>query len=417
MAGFSFIHAADLHLGSPMGALAKYEGCPEEQIRGAVEKALRNLVEVAIREEVAFVILAGDLFDRQPKSAQAGLFFNVEMRKLKDAGIRVFAIAGNHDAESSTWSNVPKPVMELLPSDKAGTIELEAGGISVAIHGHSFPGNKVTKNLAKDYPEAIEGSFNIGILHTSLDNPESDHKTYAPCILEDLQEKDYDYWALGHIHVPQVLHEHPHIVYSGNLQGRSIRELGARGGYLVKVNPQREIESCAMQELDLVRWFKREVDLTDLVDMDEVEEAIGEEFDSVLEAADGRVPVVRLELMGQTPLTSKLQTNAEDLRIDWVDLANEKGVWLEKVKVLTRAPEAPSSQKTPENYTNLLQSLHNQPELKAEEFLKNPRIKKLLSSVPKSLKSNLKDELTADLPATAQHAQAELESQLLHPGN
>ena len=417
MAGFSFIHAADLHLGSPMGALAKYEGCPEEKVRGAVEKALKNLVDLAIREGVGFVVLAGDLFDRQPKSAQAGLFFNVEMRRLKEAGIRVFAIAGNHDAESSTWSNVPKPVIELLPADRAGTIELEVGELSVAIHGHSFPGNKVTTNLARKYPGAVEGSFNLGILHTSLDNPESEHKTYAPCNVEDLVEKDYEYWALGHIHIPQKLHENPHILYSGNLQGRSIREVGARGCYLVKVNAQREVESCEMQELDVVRWFKREVDLTGLEEMEGVEDVMRGAFDAALEAAKGRVPVLRLELVGQTSLTPELQTKAEDLRIDWVDLANEKGVWLEKVKILTSAPEEPSSHKTPENYTDLLQSLHNQPDLEAEEFLKNPRIKKLLSAVPKSLKSDLKDELSADLRQTTKHAQAELESQLLHPGS
>ena len=417
MAGFSFIHAADLHLGSPMGALAKYEGCPEEKIRGAVEKALRNLVDLAIREEVGFVILAGDLFDRQPKSAQAGLFFNVEMRRLKEEGIRVFAIAGNHDAESSTWSNVPKPVIELLPTDKAGTIELEIGEHSVAIHGHSFPGNKVTKNLAKDYPGAVEGAFNIGILHTSLDNPESDHKTYAPCHLEDLLEKDYDYWALGHIHIPQVLNEHPHILYSGNLQGRSIREVGPRGCYLVKVNAQREIESCEMQELDVVRWFKREVDLSDVVEMDQVPEAIGEAFEDTLDAANGRVPVVRLELIGATSLSTQLQTQAEDLYIDWVDLANEKGVWLEKVKVLTTLPEDHATSKPVENFADLVQSLHKQERLDAEEFLKYPRIKKLLSSVPKSLKGQLKDELVMDLSATTEQAKVELESKLLHSGN
>ena len=417
MAGFSFIHAADLHLGSPMGALAKYEGCPEEQIRGAVDKALRNLVELAIREEVAFVILAGDIFDRQPKSAQAGLFFNVEMRRLKEAGIRVFAIAGNHDAESSTWSNVPKPVIELLPTDKAGTIELEAGGQSVAIHGHSFPGNKVTKNLAKDYPEAVEGSFNIGILHTSLDNPESVHKAYAPCCLEDLLEKDYNYWALGHIHIPQVLHENPHILYSGNLQGRSIRELGPRGCSLVKVGPQRVIEACELKELDVVRWFRREVDLGEVLDMEGVQDALSQAFEVTLESANGRVPVVRLELVGETSLSTELQTQAEDLYIDWVDLANEKGIWLEKVKVLTTLPEDQSSPKLGENYTDLVQSLHNQEELDAEEFLKTPRIKKLISSVPKALKSRLRQELTSDLSATSEQAKVELESQLLHHGN
>jgi len=167
----------------------------------------------------------------------------------------------------------------------------------------------------------------------------------------------------------------------------------------------------------VVRWYKREVDLSDVVEMDQVPEAIGEAFEDTLDAANGRVPVVRLELIGATSLSTQLQTQAEDLYIDWVDLANEKGVWLEKVKVLTTLPEDHATLKRVENFADLVQSLHKQERLDAEEFLKYPRIKKLLSSVPKSLKGQLKDELVMDLSATTEQAKVELESKLLHSGN
>ncbi len=58
-----FLHAADVHLGSPLLGLDRYEGAPADEIRGATRKALVNLVSLALDEEVDFVILAGDLFD------------------------------------------------------------------------------------------------------------------------------------------------------------------------------------------------------------------------------------------------------------------------------------------------------------------------------------------------------------------
>lgn len=57
-----FIHSADIHLDSPMRGLARYEGAPTEQLRGATRRAFERLVDLAIAEEVAFVVLAGDLY-------------------------------------------------------------------------------------------------------------------------------------------------------------------------------------------------------------------------------------------------------------------------------------------------------------------------------------------------------------------
>ena len=60
---FQFIHAADIHLDSPLLGLERYEGAPVEGIRGATREALKRLVTLAIQENVAFVLIVGDLYD------------------------------------------------------------------------------------------------------------------------------------------------------------------------------------------------------------------------------------------------------------------------------------------------------------------------------------------------------------------
>ena len=66
-----FIHAADLHIDSPLRGLDSYEGAPINRLRGAtrhalialVDLALIALVDLAIEHEVAIVLLAGDIYD------------------------------------------------------------------------------------------------------------------------------------------------------------------------------------------------------------------------------------------------------------------------------------------------------------------------------------------------------------------
>ncbi len=71
-----FIHAADIHLDSPLRGLERYEGAPIEEIRSAPRSAFDNLVNLAIDEKVEFVLLAGDLYDGDWKDYNTGLYFN-----------------------------------------------------------------------------------------------------------------------------------------------------------------------------------------------------------------------------------------------------------------------------------------------------------------------------------------------------
>lgn len=93
-----FIHAADIHLDSALRGLERYEGAPLDEIRSATRRAFDNLIELAIDEEVDFVLFVGDLYDGDWKDYNAGLYFVERMGRLREAGIRAFMVAGNHDA-------------------------------------------------------------------------------------------------------------------------------------------------------------------------------------------------------------------------------------------------------------------------------------------------------------------------------
>src|SRR3954468_20138263 len=110
-----FVHAADLHLDSPLSGLSKYEGAPVEQIRGATRRALENLVKLCLHEQAQLLVIAGDLYDGDWRDYSTGLFFNRQMAALRAAGVRVVWIRGNHDAASKLTAhlNLPDNVREL----------------------------------------------------------------------------------------------------------------------------------------------------------------------------------------------------------------------------------------------------------------------------------------------------------------
>src|SRR5208283_1107022 len=154
------------------------------------------------------------------------------------------------------------------------------GDLGIAIHGQSFATAAVTKDLASSYPAARHGLFNIGMLHTSLNGREG-HENYAPCTLDTLKAKGYDYWALGHVHKREVPGENPWIVFPGNTQGRHIREAGPKGCTLVGVEDGAVI-SVEHRDLHCLIWALCEVDAAGAAHpydvVDRVKERVEEEF-------------------------------------------------------------------------------------------------------------------------------------------
>lgn len=335
---FKFLHAADIHLDSSMKGLERYDGAPVEQIRNATRRALANLVTLAIEEEVAFVLIAGDLYDGDWPDYNTGLYFIKQTLRLKEAGIPLFLIAGNHDAANRMTRSLSLPDnATLFPHQSPDTVLLKDRG--VAIHGQSFGQQAVTDDLSQEYPAVQSGMFNIGLLHTSATGREG-HESYAPCTAAGLRTKGYDYWALGHVHQREILCEYPHIVFPGNTQGRHIRERGAKGCQLVSVKDDQAVQ-VDFRPLDVFRWERTEIDISATETVDVILSQIAERLGMLHGAAEGRSLAVRIGLTGVSPVHALLIAEKSrwinEIRAQALEVSNGE-IWTEKVEFRTKAP-------------------------------------------------------------------------------
>ena len=331
-----FIHAADIHLDSALHGLERYEGAPVEEIRRATRRAFDNLIELAIDEQVAFVLLVGDLYDGDWKDYNTGLYFVERMGRLRDASIRVFIVAGNHDAASQITKHLRLPDnVTLFSTRKPERVVLDDLGVSIC--GQGFATRAVTDDISQGYPQGDPQLLNIGLLHTCLDGKPG-HEPYAPCTVDGLRSKGYQYWALGHVHKREEVSRDPWIVFPGNIQGRHIREIGPKGCTLVTVDGG-EIVEVAHRDLDVMRWSIRELDVSATETVDDIYEQVREGLQLALDAAEGRPVAVRLVLYGACSAHLKLHAERERWIQEYRALATGlggAGIWLEKISIKTR---------------------------------------------------------------------------------
>jgi len=330
-----FIHCADVHLDTPLQGLAQYPGAPVDEIRNATRRAFEKVLDAALSERVDFLIIAGDLYDTGLKSFESALFFNKQMARLKDAGIEVYLVYGNHDAASKLIKQLRPPgnvhIFRATDPQTFSNAELR-----LAIHGQSFATPAITEDLCSKYPPPVSGFFNIGVLHTNLAGM-SEHANYAPCSLDALRNKGYQYWALGHVHSRQILCNDPYIVYPGNIQGRHGKEQGEKSCELVNVSETGMI-SIETISTSVVPWFEVAIDASGCQTADEVYEKLRTRLEKVHAHDKQRVTALRLRLEGTTHAHAGLSRDPEQVRNEAISIANECGgglFWVERVQQAT----------------------------------------------------------------------------------
>lgn len=337
------LHAADLHIDSPL------RGLPDDGVaevaRLATRRAFERLVDLALAEGVAVVLLAGDVFDRDWKDFQTGVFFTQQVKRLTDAGARVFMVLGNHDAAGTLSRRLLLPPGARVFGAGALAETEDLAALGIAVHGWSFPVQVVAEDPLPRFPPPVPGRVNFGLLHTNLDGG-GGHENYAPTRSAALLAHGYDYWALGHVHNRAVIADGGRfIVYPGNLQGRHVREavpVGApgKGATLVTVDGGRVV-SVAHRALEVLRW--REVVVTVGRD-DSVDAALHAAADAVSEAVAGvEVPVaVRVRLTGACAAHGALLGEGPRLRGPLIGLLpTTPPVLLEELRVETAPARAP----------------------------------------------------------------------------
>jgi DNA repair exonuclease SbcCD nuclease subunit len=333
----AFVHAADIHLDSPLRGVFHYEGAPSvDEIRGATRQALDNLVNFVISEQVPLLLIAGDLYDGDWQDFNTGLYFANQMRRLGDAGVRVAIVRGNHDAANTMTKTLPLPDnVKVFKSRKPETWLLEDLGI--AIHGQSYAAPEVTDDLAVSYPEPVAGMLNIGLLHCLISGAQG-HLPYAPCTLDELAAKGYDYWALGHVHNYSTLRETPRIVYAGCSQGRHIKETGRKGCVLVE-SENGEL-TTEFVPLDVISWLSVEADVSGAESIETVSSLFGEALGAALADQGGRPCCVRAVIKGRCAVHGRLCSDpmalTATIRVVAADISRNKA-WIEKVQLKTGA--------------------------------------------------------------------------------
>lgn len=330
-----FVHAADVHLDAPLRGLSRYPGAPAAEVRSSTRRAFTGLVDLALEEEVAFVVIAGDLLDGASKDYQTALFLNTEALRLRDAEIPLLVASGNHDAQSVLTKQLRLPEnVKTFSTRKPETFVLE--NVGVAVHGQGFARPKLFDNLAAGFPAAADGYLNVGVLHTSVTGRPG-HEGYAPCTLDELRTCGYEYWALGHVHTREVLSREPWIVFSGCTQGRHVRETNAGGASLVTAE-DGTVTSVDHMTLDVLRWAHLRVDVSE-ADEDGILERVREAVTDAIAGADDRLVAVRVVLTGKTSLHRALVSDTDrflnEVRSLITDVASGRA-WLEQLKVQTK---------------------------------------------------------------------------------
>lgn len=339
----TFVHCADLHLDSPFEGIHALEPEIASALRDATFKAFDKVVDLAIRQHADFLIIAGDVYDGADRSLRAQLRFRDGLRRAIENNICCFVAHGNHDPLSGWEAGLIMPEgVHRFSGDDVEQFIVRRGSEDLAyIYGISYPVRNVQENLARKFKPQVDAPFAIGVLHCNVGgNP--NHDNYAPCVVDDLMNCRIDYWALGHIHARKVISDcMPYVVYPGNTQGRSVRELGARGCYLVRVDETDSVKA-EFVATDSIRWSTREVDITDSDTIDDLLDALYRSREEVRGESEGRAAVLRLKLIGRGDLHSKLKRVEPDRDLAAVLREGESErsdfVWVESVQVATRPP-------------------------------------------------------------------------------
>lgn len=350
-AGFSFIHAADLHLDSPFRGFTTLEHVDEatrdnilRQLRECTFTALDNIVQACLTRQVDFLVLAGDIYDLADRSLRAQLRLQKALQRLAEAQIPVFVAHGNHDHQSGQQAALDWPAnVHFFPPGRVQAYPvLRRGSEITRVYGISYPRREVTENYAALFRRDHDAPFAVAVLHCNVGGG-TEHADYAPCTLDDLAKSGFDYWALGHVHRRSVLRERgPCVVYPGVPQGRHPREAGAGGCCLVQVSPGGEI-GLQFLETDPVRWEQLQVPVEDITTEQQLLEQITARLDELRRQHTGRSLVVRLELAGRSPLHRRLELPGtaqgllEELRLRYA-LSAGLFLWPESLRVVTTAP-------------------------------------------------------------------------------
>lgn len=209
-----FLHIADVHLGASPDS-----GMPwDKQRESELWNSFNRIIDVCNEEKVDLLLIAGDLFHRQPLLRELKEV-NYCFGKLETAS--VVLMAGNHDflAARSYYRDFEwNDRVHMFMNESIEAFELPQ--LKTVVYGLSYTRRNLPEpfydNVRPEHPDKI----NILLAHGG------DEKN-IPINRRKLLEAGFDYIALGHIHKPEIISDR--MAYSGSLEPVDKTEQGSRG--------------------------------------------------------------------------------------------------------------------------------------------------------------------------------------------
>lgn len=209
-----FVHIADVHLGATPDS-----GMPWGETRGKeLWNSFNKVIDICNREKVDLLLIAGDLFHRQPLIRELKEL-NYSFSKLETA--EVVLMAGNHDymgARSHYQDYDWNKNVHMFKKEETDAIAFPQ--LNTVVYGLSYLHRDITEPLYDNLRPEHKDRINILLAHGGDDKN-------IPINRRKLMDSGCDYIALGHIHKPEIITER--MAYSGSLEPMDKNETGSRG--------------------------------------------------------------------------------------------------------------------------------------------------------------------------------------------
>lgn len=339
-----FIHCGDIHLGSILSINGEVNESIEKFSEQAVYMVFHRIVDLAIKKKVDFLLISGDLYDKDGMNLRAQKFFKEECERLNVEHIDVYVICGNHDPIGSVEEIFKLPDnLKKFKEDKVITLDyVKDKKVRARISGVSYVNKRLSGKVVDEFKGTDDGILDIGMLHTSLEL----NSTYAPCSIDKLENSGINYWALGHIHKNKAIKkENSTIVYSGIPQGRDMGEKGNGGCYLVEYEGD-SLKDISYIPLNYILYKEIQIKLNNSIDtLDKLIEVIvlekEKEFKGIIDDYNKIGIIIRWVITGKTAIHKTLTEIDEgglDLLLKDINrepFLDEKFIWSDSIKINT----------------------------------------------------------------------------------
>ncbi len=259
-----FVHIADMHFDTSFTTLTNKANLGD--IRRLDQRLAFNKVIDYIKEnKIPYLFIAGDFYEHEYIRLSTIEYINNLFSEIPDT--QIFISPGNHDPylKDSFYNKFYWNENVHIFDAKLSIFEQE----EIDVYGYGFDDFYYTNHDLENTEIKNKDKINILIAHGTLNASDTLEKEYNPIQEKMIQDKGFDYVALGHIHkLDYNSKPNQRIVYPGSTVSLGFDELGEHG--MIVGNIEKGKLELEFVPIDNKEFIIKEIDVTNVLDLDEL---------------------------------------------------------------------------------------------------------------------------------------------------